>query len=106
MTSMIVSPETRGTTHHLVVHEHLLKRRFVGPMDHLSAEGILALLPQLPIWPTTVGDRNSRIRGATTILNWLFTAPARAGRNDGSPWALTTAWAGSTRWLPATTARR
>jgi hypothetical protein len=77
MTFMTVSPETRGITHHLVAHEHLLERRFVGPVDHLSAEGILALLPRLPIWPTTVGDRNSTIRGATTILNWLLTRPGK-----------------------------
>ncbi|MGI8312936.1 tyrosine-type recombinase/integrase [Saccharopolyspora hattusasensis] len=75
MTSTIASAEPCGVKRHLVIHEHLLERHRVGPVDHLSVEGVLALLPQLPIWPTTVGDRNSRIRGATTILNWLLTGP-------------------------------
>jgi integrase len=52
-------------------------------VDHLSAEGVLALLPRLPTWPTTVGDRNSRVRGATTILNWLLTGSGEGWQDRG-----------------------
>ena len=69
------SAQTRRATHHLLAHEHLLEQCFVGPVDHLPTEGILALFPQLPTWPGAVTDRNSRIRGATTILTWLLSHP-------------------------------
>jgi hypothetical protein len=75
VTLTTASAQTRRTKHHLLAHEHLLEQRFIGPVDHLWAEGILTLLPQLPTWPAALGDRNSRIRGATTILTWLLSHP-------------------------------
>lgn len=47
----------------------------VGPVDHLPAEDILALLPTLPTWPGGAHQRTQRIDGAATILDWLLTHP-------------------------------
>ena len=44
-------------------------------MDRLPAGDILALLPRLPDWPAATVRRTMRLRGATTILNWLLTHP-------------------------------
>jgi integrase len=75
VTTTTVLADTRHIKHHLLAHQHLLERRFAGPVDHLPAEGVLALLPQLPTWPSTPSDRNGRIRGASTILSWLLASP-------------------------------
>ena len=85
MTLTTASAQTRHATHHLLAHEHLLEQRFVGPVDHLPTEGILTLFSQLPTWPAAVTDRNSRIRGATTILPGCSAIPVRVGSSDGSP---------------------
>lgn len=75
MTPTALASDTRRIKHHLTTHEHLLDRRFVGPVNELSAEAILALLPQLPTWPRVPREGNSRIRGARAILSWLLTMP-------------------------------
>ena len=77
MTLRTVSSEIPALQRHLVVHEDLLERRFVGPVDQLTVDGVLALFPQLPSWPVTLGERNSRIRGATTILTWLLNSSGK-----------------------------
>jgi hypothetical protein len=59
----------------LVADEQLLDRGRVGPVDRMSIEDILALLPVLPDWPATTVHRNIRLNGATTILRWLLTHP-------------------------------
>jgi len=75
VTTTTVSPEICRARNHFVADDQLLERGRVGPVDRLSTEGILALLPQLPDWPAATVDRNSRLRGASTILNWLLTHP-------------------------------
>jgi integrase len=77
VTLRTVSSEVPAPQRHLVVHEDLLERRFVGPVDQLTVDGVLALFPQLPSWPATLGERNSRIRGATTILTWLLNSSGK-----------------------------
>lgn len=77
MTLRTVSSEIPAPQRHLVVHEDLLERRFVGPVDQLTVDGVLALFSQLPSWPATLGERNSRIRGATTILTWLLNSSGK-----------------------------
>jgi integrase len=69
---------------HLVVRPELLERRFVGPVDQLTVEEILALLPQLPSWPATLGERNSRVRGARAILTWLLNSPGQGWQDRWS----------------------
>jgi hypothetical protein len=44
-------------------------------VDRAPIDGILALLPQLPDWPAATARRTVRLRGATTILDWLLTHP-------------------------------
>jgi integrase len=73
VTATAFDSDTRRIKRNLAAHEHLLDRRFVGPVDELPAEAILALLPQLPTWPIAPTDGNGRIRGADAILRWLFT---------------------------------
>jgi hypothetical protein len=79
------SAQTRRATHHLLAPEHLVEQCFVGPVDHLPTEGILALFSQLPTWPAAVTDRNSRIRGATTILTWLLSHPGEGWQQRWVP---------------------
>jgi integrase len=67
-------------------HKHLLARCRIGPVDQMSAEGILALLPRLPDWPARTEDRARYTRGAATILDWLLAHP-------GSGW--------QQRWMAA-----
>jgi hypothetical protein len=75
MTTTTVAPGTRRTRGPFVADERLLQRRRVGPVDRLPAADILALLPRLPDWPAATVRRTVRLRGATTILNWLLTHP-------------------------------
>ena len=75
MTTTTDAARTRRTRSPFAAGERLLQRRRVGPVDRLPADGILALLPQLPDWPAATAHRTMRLRGATTILNWLLTHP-------------------------------
>ena len=75
MTTTTAAPETRRTRGPFLADERLLQRRRVGPVDRLPAGDILALLPRLPDWPAATVRRTVRLRGATTILNWLLTHP-------------------------------
>ena len=75
MTTTTAAPETGRTRGPFVADERLLQRRRVGPVDRLPAGDILALLPRLPDWPAATVRRTVRLRGATTILNWLLTHP-------------------------------
>lgn len=75
MTTTTAAPETRRTRSPFVADEQLLQRRRVGTVDRLSIDDILALLPQLPDWPAATVHRTMRLRGATTILDWLHTYP-------------------------------
>jgi hypothetical protein len=70
----------------LVDYSRLMARRRVGPCDQLSRAEILALLPQLPDWPTpqalagpsgkAVRHRvAATLRAAERILGWLLTYP-------------------------------
>jgi hypothetical protein len=43
VTLRTVSSEIPAPQRHLVVHEDLLERRFVGPVDQLTVDGVLAL---------------------------------------------------------------
>jgi site-specific recombinase XerD len=52
----------------------------VGPIDHLSVEDVVALIPTLPIWDgVPKRKRGSRLRGAAAILRWLEQHPAGDG---------------------------
>ncbi|MGH3570232.1 MAG: hypothetical protein ACRDUW_00095 [Pseudonocardiaceae bacterium] len=75
MTTTTVAPETRRTRGPFVADERLLRRRRVGPVDRLSIDDILALLPRLPDWPAATMRRTLSLRGASTILDWLLTHP-------------------------------
>jgi integrase len=75
MTTTTAAPRTCRTRSPFVADERLLQRRRVGPVDRAPAGGILALLPQLPDWPAATAHRTMRLRGATTILDWLLTHP-------------------------------
>ena len=75
MTTTTVAPRTRRTRSPFAAGERLLQRRRVGPVDRAPVDGILALLPQLPDWPAATAHRTMRLRGATTILDWLLTHP-------------------------------
>ena len=75
MTTATVAPGTRRTRSPFVAGEGLLQRRRAGPVDRASIGDILALLPQLPDWPAATAHRTMRLRGATTILDWLLTHP-------------------------------
>jgi hypothetical protein len=67
--------------------QHLLTRRRVGPVDRRPPEDILALLPQLPSWPSLRRSRRAEaLKGAATILDWLLT-------HNGDGW--------QDRWLAA-----
>jgi site-specific recombinase XerD len=47
-----------------------------GPINHLSIDGVLTLIPTLPTWsPLTRTARRYQIDGARTILEWLATFP-------------------------------
>jgi hypothetical protein len=60
-------------------HQHLRDRPRISQLDHLTIQEILALLPQLPVWPEAgEGERGARLRGAAKILSWLQDA-----RGDG-----------------------
>jgi hypothetical protein len=78
MTTTTVAPETRRTRSPFVADERLLRRRQVGPVDRLSIDDILALLPRLPDWPAATVRRTMSLRGATTILDWLLTHPGES----------------------------
>ena len=75
MTTTTVAPGTCRTRSPFAADERLLQRRRVGPVDRAPAGDILALLPRLPDWPAATVRRTVRLRGATTILNWLLTHP-------------------------------
>jgi hypothetical protein len=48
----------------------------VGPVDQLPAEEVMALIPALPIWADVPSrKRGLRLRGASTILQWLQQHP-------------------------------
>jgi site-specific recombinase XerD len=68
----------------------------VGPVDHLSAEAILARIPALPMWAgVPQRKRNAKLQGAATILAWLQQHP-------GDGWQQRWLAAGAdrdTRWL-------
>ena len=47
-----------------------------GPIDHLSIDEVLTLIPTLPTWsPLTRTAKRYQIDGARTILEWLATFP-------------------------------
>jgi hypothetical protein len=69
------TPGTRRTRGPFDTGEWLLHQHRVGPVDRLPASGILALLPQLPDWPAATVHRTRRLRGASTILDWLLAHP-------------------------------
>ena len=75
MTARTAVPGTRRTRGPFDTDERLLRRHRVGPVDRLSASGILALLPQLPDWPAATVHRTRRLKGAGTILDWLNAHP-------------------------------
>lgn len=70
----------------------------VGPVDHLPADGVLALVPTLPMWSDVPPRRRgSRLRAASTILRWLHQHP-------GDGWQQRWLAAGAdrdTQWLDA-----
>jgi integrase len=74
-TATTVSSQTRRTGNYFLACADLLERRRVGPVDRMSSDGVLTLLTQLPDWPAATVARNSRLRGATTILSWLLSHP-------------------------------
>lgn len=94
MTTTTVAPKARRSRNQFVVDERLLERRRVGPVDRLSIEDILVLLSELPDWPATTVRRNTRLKGATTILRWLLTHPGEgwqdrwmaSGADHGMSW--------------------
>lgn len=75
-------------------HEELHGRVHVGPVDQLSAEQILALLPTHPAWPLEIRFCNMRTRGAGVLLAWLKAHPGKgwqerwcnAHGDDGLDW--------------------
>jgi integrase len=77
-------------------HQHLRDRRpRAGHLDHLPAQVILELLPQLPIWPGAgQGEPGQRHRGAMKILTWLQSAEGdgwqerwqNSGADAGTGW--------------------
>jgi hypothetical protein len=75
MTTTTVAAGTGRSRSPFVADERLLQRRRVGPVDRLPIDDILALLPRLPDWPASTVRRNLRLRGATTILEWLLAYP-------------------------------
>lgn len=57
-------------------YEHLADADRTGPIDHLSIDEVLILIPELPIWSrVTRNTRRYQIDGARTILEWLATFP-------------------------------
>jgi integrase len=54
--------------------------RCPGPLDSMSAQAVLARLPELSTWPPLTSKRGrskamERLRGASRILDWLLTHP-------------------------------
>lgn len=78
----------------LIRHDDLPAQHGVGPVDHLAADDVLALLPLVPTWPQRAKDSSPRLRGARTILTWLLTHPGQgwqqrwhaAGADRGTGW--------------------
>ena len=75
MTTTTAEPGARRARGPFAADERLLQQHRVGPVDRLPAGGILALLPQLPDWPSATVHRTRRLRGAATILDWLLAHP-------------------------------
>ena len=75
MTTTTAEPGARRGRGPFAADERLLQQHRVGPADRLPAGGILALLPQLPDWPSATVHRTRRLRGAATILDWLLAHP-------------------------------
>ena len=75
MTTTTAEPGARRGRGPFAADERLLQQHRVGPVDRLPAGGILALLPQLPDWPSATVHRTRRLRGAATILDWLLAHP-------------------------------
>jgi hypothetical protein len=92
-TTTSAEPGARRGRRPFTADERLLQQHRVGPVDRLPADGILALLPQLPDWPAAARHRTMRLRGAATILDWLLAHPGEgwqdrwtvsgAGRDTG-----------------------
>ena len=56
--------------------EQLADADRTGPIDHLSIDNVLALVPTLPNWSVLTRTRKRyQIDGARTILEWLATFP-------------------------------
>jgi hypothetical protein len=56
--------------------EQLADADRTGPIDHLSIDKVLALIPSLPNWSLLTRTRKRyQIDGARTILEWLATFP-------------------------------
>ena len=70
-------------------------------MDRAPAGDILALLPQLPDWPAATAHRTMRLRGATTILDWLLTHPGELALIRADPGLIPAAIEESLRLEPA-----
>ncbi len=47
----------------------------LGRLDRCDIDGVLAVLPQLPSWPSEGHKRNRWQRGARQVLEWLLTYP-------------------------------
>ena len=75
MTTTAAEPGARRGRGPFAADERLLQQHRAGPVDRLPAGGILALLPQLPDWPSATVHRTRRLRGAATILDWLLAHP-------------------------------
>ena len=72
MTTTTAEPGARRGRGPFAADERLLQQHRVGPVDRLPAGGILALLPQLPDWPSATVHRTRRLRGAATLLVWVL----------------------------------
>lgn len=82
----------RGTGRGQITY-HAVDR--VSPIDVLSTQEVLALLPQQPIWlKAGNGDRQACLRGATRIMEWLQAFPGagwqqrweNSGADQGVQW--------------------
>jgi integrase len=94
VTTTAVEPGACRGGRRFTADARLLQQYRTGPVDRLPASGILALLPLMPDWPAGTVHRTMRLKGASTILDWLLTHPgegwqdrwAVSGADRGTGW--------------------